>query len=67
MKSLVYWDLQYRFDLDGLIGDRAARIEVGAINIGDTFPIPSASLGGMETFLYDPRGRQWYVRLQTEI
>jgi iron complex outermembrane recepter protein len=67
IKSLMEWDLQYRFTLDGLIGARSAHIEIGAINIFDTFPIPSASLGGMETLMFDPRGRQIYARFQTEL
>jgi iron complex outermembrane recepter protein len=67
LKSLTEWDLQYRLSLDGLIGARRAHIEIGAINLFDTFPIPSASLGGMETFLFDPRGRQLYARFQTEL
>jgi iron complex outermembrane recepter protein len=67
IRSMAEWDAQYRFSIDGLFGARAAHIEVGAINLFDTFPIPSASLGGMETLMYDPRGRQLYLRLHTEL
>lgn len=66
-RSMTEWDLHYRLQLDGLIGDRAAHLEMGAINLFDTLPIPSAALAGFDPFLFDPRGRQLYLRLQTDI
>ncbi len=63
----VIWDMNYRLDLDGLIGDRSASFEIGAINVFDTYPPLTAALGAIETFLYDPRGRQLYAKFRVEL
>jgi len=66
--SKMIWDAQYTLNLDGLVwGDRRTTVQVGGVNIFDTFPPALASLGGMEVFLYDPRGAQWYVRFSQEL
>ncbi|MEX1198238.1 MAG: TonB-dependent receptor [Pseudohongiellaceae bacterium] len=65
--SQAEWDLQYTLSMDGMIGNLGGAITVGAINIFDTLPYPSATFGGMETFLYDPRGRQVYARFSLNL
>lgn len=65
--SHVEWDVQYNLFLERLIGDRATRITIGAINIGDNRPDAGITRGGTETQIFDIRGRQVYVRLQQEI
>ncbi len=62
--AYTVWDLQYRADIDGLFGDTATTITVGALNMFNNEAPADRSLGGLETFLYDPRGAQWYVRLR---
>jgi iron complex outermembrane receptor protein len=65
--SHTEWDLQYRFSTDRLIGDRRSAIDFGAINVFDRAPPAIRTLGGLETFLHDPRRRIWYVRISQEI
>jgi iron complex outermembrane recepter protein len=64
--SHTEWDVQYRVDLDGLWGERRTAMEIGLINAFDKRPPRLMTLGGMETFLHDPRGRIWYVRASQE-
>jgi len=62
------WDFQYDLNLDGLAwGDRSTHVRVGLINAFDSFPATRASLGGIEVFLHDPRGRQIYAEVRTEL
>jgi hypothetical protein len=64
----VTWDMQYDLTLDGLIwGERASSITVGLINAFDTDARALASLGGLETAVYDPRGRIWYARFTQQL
>ncbi|MDT8427569.1 MAG: TonB-dependent receptor [Pseudomonadales bacterium] len=65
--SHTEWDLQYRISLDQFLGDRRTDFEIGAINIFDSKPPAIRTLGGLETFLHDPRRRIWYVRLTQQI
>lgn len=65
LPAKTLWDVQYDFNLDGMLwGDRTARVQLGVINAFDTFPPSTAMLGGIDTFLYDPRGRQFYARFR---
>lgn len=64
LRSLAIWDLQYSATLEGLIGDDSqTRITLGALNMFDTDAEADASLGGLETQLYEPVGQQLYIRL----
>ena len=65
--SHTEWDLNYRLTLDQFIGDRRSVFEVGAINLFDREPPAIRTLGGLETFLHDPRRRIWYVRATQEL
>jgi iron complex outermembrane recepter protein len=57
-------DLQYRYAFAGLFGERSnTTLTAGCINCLDEMARPMVTLGGLETFLHDPRGRMWYVRL----
>ena len=38
-------------------------LTVGAINVFDTLSKPILAVGGLETFLHDPRGRRLYARI----
>jgi len=63
--SFTTVDLQYTLALDNLFGSNMqTTVQVGAINLFDEEAQPSLTLGGLETFLYDPRNRQWYLRLR---
>jgi iron complex outermembrane recepter protein len=62
------WDVQYNLNLDGLVwGDRSTSVSLGLINAFDKEPKAINTLGGLETFLYDPRGRIWYARLTQQL
>ncbi|GAB1264976.1 TonB-dependent receptor [Aurantivibrio infirmus] len=62
--SNTVWDLQYRAELDGILGaDSTTAVTLGAINVFDRDAHADASLGGFETQLYDARGQQLYIRL----
>jgi len=39
-------------------------LQLGAINVTDEKATPHITLGGIETFLYDPRDRMLYARLK---
>lgn len=68
MKDMLYTDIQYSYTFENLMGTgRPTAIEVGARNLFDEFPDPIFNLGGIETFLYDIRGRMWYLRLTQEL
>ncbi|MFU8815060.1 MAG: TonB-dependent receptor domain-containing protein, partial [Pseudomonadales bacterium] len=65
INSRVTYDAQYSYNIAGLIGGDASStgVTVGCINCFDTRTDPMLTLGGLETFLHDPRGSMWYVRL----
>jgi iron complex outermembrane recepter protein len=65
--SHTEWDLQYSLNLDGLFGDRRTNVQLGLLNAFDKQAPAILTLGGIETFLYDPRRRVWYVRASQEI
>ncbi len=67
LPSHTEWDAQYNLNLDGFWGNRAATLTLGLINAFDKEPTAMRTLGGLETQLYDPRGRIWYVRMTQEI
>jgi iron complex outermembrane receptor protein len=62
LRSQMEWDLQYQMQMYEVLGASEASFTIGAINLFDTMPLPSVTFGGMETYLYDPRGRQLYAR-----
>jgi iron complex outermembrane recepter protein len=69
LPNQTLFDLQYTFSLEGLLGARSATsVTLGCLNCLDELPPPIfAPGGGIETFLYDPRGRTWYLRLQQSL
>ncbi len=68
LDSIVYVDLTYGYTFEGLLGgDRQTRFEVGGRNIFDEFPEPIFNLGGIESFIHDPRGRTYFLRLNQDI
>jgi iron complex outermembrane recepter protein len=67
LPSHTEWDIQYNVALDGLWGDRRTQLQLGLHNMFDKRPPAIMTLGGTETFLYDPRRRVWFVRLSQEI
>jgi outer membrane receptor protein involved in Fe transport len=60
-------DLSYSYTWENLIGDRRTRVEIGARNLTDELPDIQMTLGGMDTFVSDPRGRMLYLRLNQDI
>ena len=60
----IVFDLQYRADLDGLIGDTNTSITLGALNATDEEGFRDRSLGGTEVSIVDPIGRQVYLRIR---
>jgi iron complex outermembrane recepter protein len=67
LPSHTEWDIQYSINLDGLWGDRRTNFQVGLLNALDKEAPALRTLGGLETWLYDPRRRVWYVRASQEI
>ncbi len=68
MKDMLYTDLSYSYTFPSLFGEgRPTTIEAGGRNVFDEYPDPILNLGGIETFLYDIRGRMWYLRVTQEI
>jgi iron complex outermembrane recepter protein len=67
LPSHTEWDIQYQLHLDGLWGDRRTSLQLGLHNMFDKRPPAIMTLGGTETFLYDPRRRVWFVRFGQEI
>ena len=65
--DITYVDASYSYRFENLIGDRATSVEIGGRNIGDELPDPLFNLSGIETFLHDPRGAMYYLRLNQEI
>ncbi len=65
--DITYVDLNYKYTFDGLIGDGATTVEIGANNVFDEFPDPFFNLGGLETFVHDVRGRMMYLRLNQDL
>lgn len=61
-------DIAYSYQFHDLFGsDRTTRIEVGSRNVTDEMPDVQMTLGGMDTFISDPRGRMVYLRLNQDI
>jgi hypothetical protein len=68
INDITTFDLQYTYAIDGLFGgDRATKVTVGGINIFDRLIPGMLTLGGLETFLHDPRGAMWYVRFNQDV
>jgi hypothetical protein len=65
--DMTYLDVNYAYTFDGLVGNRATKVEIGARNLLDKFPKPFINLGGIETFVHDIRGRMMYIRINQEI
>ncbi len=62
-------DLAYTFAWEeGVFGDdRQTIITIGSLNILDNDPPAFNTLGGIESFLHDPRGRMVYARVQQDL
>lgn len=67
IEDLLYIDLAYSYRWDSLWGDRSTTIEIGGRNITDETPEPRFFLSGIETYLHDPRGALWYLRLTQDL
>lgn len=65
--SHTEWDVNYQVSFDDLLGDRRSTFELGLINAFDNEPPAIRTLGGLETFLHDPRRRIWYVKVAQEL
>ncbi|MCH7815349.1 MAG: TonB-dependent receptor [Proteobacteria bacterium] len=60
-------DLTYSYTFRDLLGEgRSTRIELGARNLTDELPDIQYTLGGMDTFISDPRGRMVYFRINQD-
>lgn len=67
IESLTYLDLTYSLALEGLFGGESrTNLEIGARNITDEYPDVLFTLGGIETFVHDPRGRTLFGRIRHE-
>ena len=64
LEALTYVDLTYNLNLQGLMADSNTRIELGARNLLDTYPKVIGGLGGIETYVHDPRGRTLFARVK---
>jgi hypothetical protein len=67
LKSITYVDANYKYTFPKLLGDRETTVEVGANNLFDQLPPPIVNLGGIESFLYDVRGRMIYFRIHQDL
>ena len=67
IEDLWYVDATVTYVADGLIGDRTTVFEVGGRNIFDEEPDELWYLSGIETFVHDPRGGMWYLRITQDI
>jgi iron complex outermembrane recepter protein len=68
LSSMTTFDLQYTLSLTDLIGRGSqTTLTLGGNNIFDRKPRAIVGLGGLETFLHDPRGAIWYARLSHQI
>ena len=68
INDITTFDLQYTYAIDGLFGgDRDTKVTVGGINIFDRLIPGMLTLGGLESFLHDPRGAMWYVRFNQDV
>ena len=66
--DIIYIDASYSYLFHNLIGrTHATVIDIGGRNIGEELPDPRFNLTGIETFLHDPRGAMYYLRLTQEI
>jgi outer membrane receptor protein involved in Fe transport len=65
--DLWYVDATITYVADGLIGDRTTVFEFGGRNIFDEEPDELWYLSGIETFLHDPRGGTWYLRVTQDL
>jgi iron complex outermembrane recepter protein len=64
----IEWDVTYTLDLDGLVwGERRSTVSLGLLNAFDKEPKPMITLGGLESRLYDPRGRIWFARFTQQL
>jgi iron complex outermembrane receptor protein len=64
LEALTYIDLTYNLNLNGLVGDSITRVEIGARNLLDKYPKVIGGLGGIETYVHDPRGRTLFARVK---
>ncbi|XOV88958.1 MAG: TonB-dependent receptor plug domain-containing protein [Pseudomonadota bacterium] len=64
LDSFLTFDMQYSLTLPELITNQDTQIQVGLINAFDKKAEALVTLGGLETSLYDPRNRVWYVRVK---
>ncbi len=61
-------DLTYSYNFEDLLGTgRRTRLEIGARNLLDELPDVQMTLGGMDTFISDPRGRMISFRIVQDI
>lgn len=63
--SFTTWDAQYSTSFDSFFEGETS-VQLGVLNMFDREPQPLVTLGGLETALYDPRLRTFYVRLRHE-
>ena len=67
IEDLWYVDATVTWVADGLIGDRTTVFEIGGRNIFDEEPDEIWYLSGIETFVHDPRGGTWYLRVTQDL
>jgi outer membrane receptor for ferrienterochelin and colicin len=66
LPSYSRFDLSYSYDYSDLLGTQGGRITVGAINAFDQLATPYPTTNnGHNSYLEDPLGRTWYIRLTT--
>jgi hypothetical protein len=66
--AATYVDVQYGYQFTDVLGTgREARLEVGIRNLMDYYPDPINTIGGIETYLHDIRGRIWYGRVNVAL
>lgn len=58
----VTLDLQYGYTYRGS-GGREAGVRVGVYNVANQLPPAAAETGGVDTLIYDPRGRMMYAKI----
>lgn len=58
-------DANYNVTLDDfLVKGLTTTVQLGVVNAFDEEAQPHITLGGIETFLYDPRDRMWYASIK---
>lgn len=66
LPSYSRFDLSYSYDYSDLLGTQGGRVTVGAINAFDQLATPyPTTANGHNSYLEDPLGRTWYIRLTT--